>query len=292
MIAIMAGIAIIAVAALAISGSAFALYRFKSHNFFVRAVGSIIPLPAAEMDGRFVTFREYAENFDSLKRFYGKQFTAGNFQQPAVQELQTQALERALFDAYVSDYARSHDIRVSSSAVSDELAQLTARQGGRLALNSFLKEWYGWSMREYAIRFLVPALRYKSVQDYVKMNHPDNIAAAHDAQEALSKLRSGEPFESVAAQYGQASGAERNGEPFTLSRGSLPSDIEENLDSYPDGTLTDVLTLDASMQILKILERDSASGLLRVQRIYIPLKTIEDLIVEQRTNAPVHPFIF
>lgn len=277
--------------AASIAIGAVALYRYRIENAFTRTIAWVVGLPAAEFDGRFVSYRDYAKNLASLERFYLRRFQAGDFEQPVAEELRVQALERLIFDTFVSGYAREHGIVAPRREVITQVDLLASMQGGRMGLNAFLRDYYGWSTREYVRRFLIPAMRYQSVQEYIRTNDPDNVLMLRQATEALAKVQAGESFESVAAVYGAETGVENPGEPFLFPASSMPAEIAQELSYYEVGEISDILFFPASLQIIKVLERDVASGLLRVQRIYFPIRTIEQLMIERRESTPVHSFV-
>ena len=270
----------------------FGIYKKGWENTTALVVSSIIPLPAATVDGETLQYDDYLQNLNSLKRFHTKQLEQGDFEQPDEQQLREEALERLVFDHFVQQIADELDIRISDAEVDAEIASIAQLRGSRAELETFLREWYGWSVQDYADRFLRPALLYEAVNETIQDSFDENIEAAATMNVIEQKLNDGEDFAEVARAYSADSGQETTGEIFVMVRGSFPSHIEDELIVTPVGEYTDVLTLDRSLQIIKVEGRDAISGLLQLRRIYLPLKTVEDVVLERRSQATIINYIF
>jgi parvulin-like peptidyl-prolyl isomerase len=140
--------------------------------------------------------------------------------------------------------------------------------------------------------FVIPNLYYDKTNQAVIEDNLINGEAKKKAQEALNKLRNNESFEEVAKTYSDDINKDKNASQENFLRGELAKDIEDELFSMKEGTYTDIITLPDSYAIFKLLKKDENKGVLTTQRIVIKLKTLDNLITEQKQKAQIKIYAY
>lgn len=256
-----------------------------------RIVSELIPLPAIELEGSYIPVSEYLSVLDSQRVFYQKQLEAGNFEQLPEEEISERAKELLIFNYYVYKLADEYDVSLGDDAVDQEIDAIVSRLGNKDELRDYLREWYNWTIPEYKRLFLEPAILYVAVNDHIKTTNEDNKVRLRQMEAAQAALDAGEEFQTVAQEYGAAETEESPGEIFIMSRGTFPPDIEDEIITMDLGSVSEILSLRESLQIIKVEGRDETSGLLTLRRIYQPLYTVEDEIFSRRSAADIQYYL-
>jgi peptidyl-prolyl cis-trans isomerase SurA len=79
------------------------------------------------------------------------------------------------------------------------------------------------------------------------------------AEKALTELKNGEPFGQVAQKYSEGPTADQGGVIGTFNEGSLNERLEKVVFSIDVGSFSDIIENDYGFQIVKVLNRESAS---------------------------------
>jgi hypothetical protein len=80
--------------------------------------------------------------------------------------------------------------------------------------------------------------------------HDENLA-----NDIVSKLKRGTPFEDLSSQYSLAPNAKKGGDIGYVSRGELPKTFEDEIFSLKPGAISNVIRTDSSFHIFKVDER-------------------------------------
>ena len=148
---------IVSVAALIIVSLFFVTQLYFAQNtgtIFYR-VTQVVPLPVASVDGQQVRFSDYLMKFRSEKHYLqtkeNTDFSTKDGQRQA-EGIQRQSMDDAVADAYASKIARQKGIVVTRKDAQKYIAEQQNPGDNEISdqtLTSVLRDYYGWSMREY-----------------------------------------------------------------------------------------------------------------------------------------------
>ncbi|MFA5187943.1 MAG: peptidylprolyl isomerase [Patescibacteria group bacterium] len=289
-----AGILILAVLLIAAAGVlSWGIYKLAWQGPFIEQILSIIPLPAAKVNGAYITYPEFLQNLKPAIKFYTKQKEAGFGNIPTPEQLKKIVLEdRLVVNILVKQIAKRYNITVSPAEIEAKTQEIIQNKGSQAEVEKFLQDYYGLSLEEYKKIFIVPNLYYDQTSGAVIDDENINGAAKNKIQEALSKLRDGEAFEEAAKTYSEDPLATNNASQENFLRGELPKDIEDQLFAMSAGEFTDVLTLPNSYAILKLEQKDEDKGVLTVRKIIVKIKILDDLIQAEKQKSKIEIYAY
>ena len=269
------------------------VYKLEWRGQLVDQIMSCLPLPAAKVDNTYILFPEYLQSLKAAEKFYAKQKEANYPNVPDSDKLRQIVLEdRLIADVLVKEIAKGYNISVSQADIDAKIDEIVQNSGSQEKFEKFLKEYYGLDILGYKKIFVIPNLYYDKTNQAVIEDNLINGEAKKKAQEALNKLRNDESFEEVAKTYSDDINKDKNASQENFLRGELAKDIEDELFSMKEGTYTDIITLPDSYAIFKLLKKDENKGVLTTQRIVIKLKTLDNLITEQKQKAQIKIYAY
>jgi len=286
-------ICLVVLIALFFGTMAWGVYKLGWRGGFADNFLEIMPWPAAKVNQVNILYPDYLKDLKAAEKFYAKQKESGYTNIPTSEQLQKIILEdRLITNVLVKEIANRYKITVSQKDIDEATNTVIANAGGQDKMTKFLKDYYGLDLLDYKKYFVEPNLYYDKTNEAVIDDESLNGAAKKKIQEALSKLRNGENFEDVAKAYSENEKADQHASQENFLRGELPKDLEDQLFALADGKYTDVVTLPDSYAIFKLLKKDDDKGVLTTQRIIVKLKTLADLITEQKQKAQIKIYAY
>ena len=268
------------------------LYGLHWQNNFVNQVVKIIPYPAARVGSFWVSYSDYLNNFAAIKKFYSQQSGVDPADLPDEAQMKKAIMERLVENAILPQLLAKENLTVSQSEIDIQYKALVDAQGNEQSVLDFLNNWYGWTKADYFKYFLIPDIEESKLSQKLVDELPQNIEARNKIIDILKKLKSKESsFEDLAKEYSQDKYAADGGLMGEVPRGYLPSDIEDEIFAAQKGYITDILTLSDSYQIIKVLDINEDQGLVKIARIYIKLKNLNDIIEEYKQKVGVSIYV-
>ena len=178
----------------------------------------------------------------------------------------TPEVASALLDQYVeeiilSEYAAAHGVEVPT----EKIAEAVRTEAGATVI-----EKRDEMRREKLIANMTAEVQEPSdseIRTYYQQ-HPGEFRSGEEvsvrqilvadetlAKEIREKLKKGEPFEELSAQYSRAPNAKRGGEIGFVSRGEVPKMFEEEIFRLKPGEVSEVIRTDSSFHIFKVDQR-------------------------------------
>ena len=287
-------IGLLVLALLSIGTISWGVYKLRWQGKFINQVLSILPLPAADVNGTFILYPDYLKALKAAEKFYAKQKVQGLPNIPSSEKMQQIVMEdRLIENVLVKEIAQNYNVSVVSAEINAKMDEIIASKGSASEVEKFLQDYYDLDIAEYKKYFIEPNLYYDKTNEAIEEDDLINGEAKKKIQEALNKLRNGEDFAKVAAEYTEdqdALGNKLTKENFL--RGELPKDIEDQLFGMKAGDYTDILTLPGALVIFKLDNKDEAKGVLSINKIVIKIKTITDLLKEQKNKAQIKIYAY
>lgn len=227
---------------------------------------------AARVNGQGIPLSVYERQVESLRVPLIQQGLDPNTEQgkEALQGLREQALAQLIDDALVEQEAKKQNINVSPNEINNRIQQLINDAGGQEKFNQYLTN------NQLTVQDLCQQIRAflfaEAMTERVTQNLPtrvEQVRVAHilfakkeDAQAALQKLTSGTDFAALAKQVSQDEATRDNGGDLGwFPRAVMPPEFEQAAFSLQVGQVSDVISTQLGLHILKLLERDASRAL-------------------------------
>jgi parvulin-like peptidyl-prolyl isomerase len=176
-------------------------------------------------------------------------------------EVASAMLDQYVEEVVLSEYAASHGVEVPAekiaSAVRNDAGATVIEKRDEMRRQNLMAELSGD----------VPAPADEEVRAYYEQ-HPSEFKSGeevhvrqilvHDeslADDIEQRLKKGEPFEQLSAQYSLAPNAKKGGEIGYVSRGELPKMFEDEIFTLKPGSISGVIRTESSFHIFRVDER-------------------------------------
>jgi parvulin-like peptidyl-prolyl isomerase len=287
-------LSLIVIIVLTVGTICWGVYKLKWQGEIIDKILSVVPLPVARVDNNFILSTNYLESLRVAQRFYQKQREAKMPNIPTDQEIKKIIMEdRMIENLLVKEIAKKYNITVTKQEINDKLEELSKNKGSVEEVNKFLLEYYGIDAKKYKKIFIEPNLYYDKANMAILNDQAINGEKINKINEALQTLKNGEDFEKTAQQYTEEEdplGNKITQESFL--RGELPKDIEDQLFNMIEGNYTDVLKLQDGLIIVKLIKKDIEKGVLSLGKIVVKIRTIKDLIKDQKEKAQIKIYAY
>ena len=259
------------------------IYNLDWQGRFVQHVAALVPYPVAKVDNIFILYKDYFKTLNAAKTYYNQEST------PDMSEAELKKFvlyDRLIKDILIIKIADSYNLKVSRQEINDRVDQIVLNKGSKEELVDFLYENYNLSLNEYIEYFIKPTLYFEKVNQAIELDENINGEAKQKIQNAYNDLLNGQDFELVVQKYSVG-----DLESIDIFKGQLDQDIEDLLWSLDAGQFTDILTVEDSFQILKIVAKNGDLGVITLDRIIVPIKTLDSILEEEKNKAKIEFFI-
>lgn len=194
-----------------------------------------------------------------LKRYLDR--NAGTELAQMAPEVASAMLDQYVEEIVLAEYAASHGVEVPADAIaaavrSDAGATVVEkrddmrRQKLITNLSAEVPEPDEARIREYYDQHLSEFRSGEEVRVRQILVHDEALAA-----EIAARLKKGASFESLSGQYSLAPNAKKGGDIGYVSHGELPKMFEDEIFALAPGSVSNVISTDASFHIFKVDER-------------------------------------
>lgn len=231
------------------------LYAVQNTGTIFYRITQVVPLPVAFVDGQHVRYSDYLMKFRSEKHYLETKedtdFSTKDGQRQA-ENIKRQAMNEAVANAYAAKIAKQKGISVSRNDAREYIAAQQKPGQDDISdqtLKSVLRDYYGWSMREYE-----QAIQQKLLTQ--KVRYATDTKAQGLSKKVEQKIRdSGRSLEEVAGEF------EKQSVQFGSSSGLVPKNNR-------DGGLAEVAATQSAGEISQPKDVIMGDG-------YYIIKTIE-----------------
>jgi hypothetical protein len=268
-----------------------ALYKFQSNNSFLYGVTRVIPFPIAKVGPSYVSYENYLFQLRHYMHYYESQQQV-NFSSVAGKEqlasYKKEALQGIITDAYVKQLASKNHVSVSSQEVTNEIDLVRSEDrlgSNNKELTAVLNQFWGWSINDFQTELKQELLAQKVVSTLDTATHVR-------AQVALSALRGGAAFSTVAAQYSDDTATKSNGGQFgftiTADTTNIAPQTLQTLLSLKVGGVSNIINLGNALEIDTVISNDN--GQIQAAHILFNFKSINTYIQPLSTSET--PYIY
>ncbi|MFA5134564.1 MAG: peptidylprolyl isomerase [Patescibacteria group bacterium] len=293
-------VVVIAVAFLAVVG--IGIYKYGWTNSFIDKTVSIIPFPAALVDGNMIRYDTYQADLDTLDFFYNSQAAQGTTtaQRPSDSYIEKSVLSRLIQEHFISDAARQFSLNVTDEEIDQQYNAVVQEAGTVAELESTLKELYDWSSDQFKQKIILPYMERVKLQTYIASNAEINAEKRALADEVLQLVRAGEEgensetsFADLAQQYSADSTAANGGDLGFFGRGVMVQQFEDAAFALEVGEVSDVVTTQYGYHIIKLLEvteNEEEGEQRRAAHILIPVVQVDEWMESELADRKVRIF--
>lgn len=267
------------------------IYAFSWEDGFTKSV-SVVPYPAAYVDGRFVMYRDYLEQLDVIKN-YDQEFKKVDFKSADGKKVLTQArkdtMARLVEDALVSNEAVRLKVSVTTKDLNDKFDALVKSNGGEKSFASVLKQYYKLTPNEFKEEIYRPRLLRQMLADKYASDDSVNADAKKKADEILGKVKAGGDFAELAKQYSQDTSASNGGDLGFFGKGKMVPEFEKAAFALKAGEVSDVVKTVYGYHIIKVTEIKGDE--IRASHILIKTKDFNTWLADSVKSAKKNIFI-
>ncbi|MDB5179047.1 MAG: PpiC-type peptidyl-prolyl cis-trans isomerase [Patescibacteria group bacterium] len=295
---IMAAAVVVGLLAVVIVVFGVLIYAYKSDNPAVKVVAQVLPYPVQNVNGQFVSYKDYLFEVDANERAYQNNAKLNN--QPAVDfksadgkklvtQIKQHSLQKLQGDALVAQLADQKKVKVTDKEVNDLVNQLYTRYGGKDTLLKTLSQIYGWKLDDLK-RVVRKQLLTKNLEAKVTSDPAVDAAAKAKAQDVLKKVKDGGDFAALAKQYSQASDAASGGDLGFFSKGQLPDNVQAAAEALQPGQVSDAIKTQYGYEVLKVIEKKD-DGSIHAQHILIKTVDFNQYFQDQLKKAKIKTYL-
>ncbi len=283
------------------------LYRYNWHGGVTQIVTTVLPYPAAIVEGRVVRYSDYQDDLSVLENFYkaerGRAPAGSAF--PTEDELQSRVLDRLIKDQLAEVLAdryhivvTSEDVRTAYDTTIIDQSSLDSPAGKAKAqaqAANTLEQLYGLRPSQFQNRVLHPFLIRQRLEQAIREDEALNVEKKKKAEAALAELKAGKAFKDVAMTYSEdANVAATGGERGLIGRGLLPPEVEAAAFALKKGETSGVVRSALGYHILRVTDRQETGGRVskvQLEEIVIRPIQLDDYLEVQKKTASITIFV-
>ncbi len=276
------------------------IYKYQSDTRVVEMVAKVVPYPAEQVNGRFISYANYLFEINSIKHYYLSQTTSDN--KPAIDfssadgkkkliELKRQELTQLQQEAIIRQLAAKHKIKVSDKEVQKQVEQIQKSAGGEAKVKDVLQKFYGWKIAD-----LEKKIRFQLMQQKVAANVQNDpqldAQAKAKAEKVLAKVKAGEDFAKLAKENSQDSSAANGGDLGFFGKGQMVKPFEDAAFGQEPGQVTTKLVkTQFGYHIIKTIEFNGDKSQVHASHILIKTVDFDQYLKDEVKKAKVNQFI-
>lgn len=233
------------------------IYGYNWEDNFTDGVTTVIPYPAAMVNGRVIFYHTYLEQLNIVKK-YQVEFKKTDFKSEEGKKVLVQTrkdtMDRVVEDSLVEAQATKLKVTISEKELTDSFNQLITSNGGETSFASVLKQYYGLTSNEFKDEIYKSRLLRQKVAEKFSSDDSLNADAKAKAEEVLAKVKAGEDFATLAKQYSQDTTASNGGDLGFFAKGKMVPEFEAAAFALKVGEVSGIVKTVYGYHIIKVTE--------------------------------------
>lgn len=235
----------------------------------------------AEVNGRGVSYASFIEDVRALRTFYSSQEGAPPMTD---QDIYAQAFSRLAINEIIDSVSEELNVEVSDEDIQAVRDELLGQYESEDEARDELMKRYGWTLEEYERRIILPYVHEQQLREAFEASEDeafaeyvsgDEVRARHilfsispdldeeaeaeiraTAEEVLQRIKDGEDFAELAAEYGSDGTAANGGDLGWFGKGEMVPQFEEAAFALEAGQLSqDLVKTDFGYHIVQVDDR-------------------------------------
>lgn len=274
-------------------------YVLPGENRLGEQIRRTLPLPLVVIGYRdMITTRALMENMSSVRKFYETQ----DFSQYGIRVdfsteegkkrlliREKEVLNKMLEDRMLAHLAQEKGVRVTREAAADGVRRKLEEYGGNEAdIAENLKRLYGWSLRDFEEKVVIPNLYEERLTDMFQKEGDTRAEAERRIKEAREAIRSGVAFDDVAKQFSEGRTREEGGELGWFASEDLAKELQRPVATQKEGAIGDIIESELGFHIVLVQEirRENGKTFYRIKQIFTKKKTLADWLTDKMRASP------
>jgi parvulin-like peptidyl-prolyl isomerase len=241
------------------------VYQFHWDQPATRWAARVFPLPAARVNGETIWLSHYYRRLALVEHYQ----TASLASQRASSieenpdELRQKTLDVLIESLIFRQQAKSYDIIVTDSEITETYKKLAANNGGEEKFRQTIEQLYGLTPFQFSEEYIPEQLYREKLEDqlFTKV-HPRWIIIEDEARSrsVLERAKAGEDFAELVKQFSQdVTTLDKGGDLGWLQRGQYQKPVEDVMFALKTGEVApDLVKTDPGFVIIKVDERQDA----------------------------------
>lgn len=291
-----------------IGGLSAYVYTHAATDNTVRAITGRLPFPAMMVGRSVVTYKQYYDEQDSLKKYFASSATAES-PAPTDEQLKDMIVQALTNKTVVKTLASNYGIASNPAKVEAFYQNFLKSNAGQTeeAVEQQLKDTFGWSVPEFKQRVVAPIVLSTAVEEYIAQSPYFQKPLSDEIQSALTRVTTGgEDFEKVGTEVHERVQLTLKSDLGFIKKSDLPETWGSKVSTLENGQVSEIIELPQGYAIFKVTDRIKAqekpSGKtgteetvsddqLHLYTITVPKKTAEQVIEQYLNQVPVRIFI-
>jgi hypothetical protein len=283
---------LIAIAALFIA-LAVAIYAFDYKNPAITKIESVIPFPAAVINGsNFIAISRMNSNTESVKHFYETQdfskygyrvdFTTSDGQKRLMIK-EREVLNKLIEDKVIEILAIKNGTKITSRMVEQNVNRTLEQYKSTQDTTQYISRLYGWSTDDFKNKVVKPSMYSEELAKFFEKQDTSKEQAGQIINQAKSDLDKEKDFAAVAKMYSKGSTASQGGDLGWFSQSNLITELSAQVFAMKAGEISPVIESSLGFHIVKLNSKKTENGtdLVEISQIFYPKKTFEEWLGEQ-----------
>jgi foldase protein PrsA len=296
LLGIISGVAVLAIVVLAVFS--VGIYKFGWRGSATNVLVHAVPYPAALVNNNIIRYSEYADDIQTLNRFYSKlsERDPGQPAPPSESEVKKTVLDRLIQNEVLKEVAIKYNLTVTDKEIEDEFSKLASQPvQGAQDISDEIMDLYGWTVPQFKEKVLRPFLLQQKLAEALMKDEAMNKEAADKAKEVLGKIRAGGDFVALAAEYSaDPSNAESGGDLGWFGKGVMVPEFEAAAFALKAGEVSDIVKTQFGYHIIKVdevkTEKDEVVQV-KARHILIPLVNVDQYLEDAVAKASVKKMV-
>lgn len=289
--------AVVVIAAVAVAIFSLGLYKYGWEGPLVQKVTSVLPYPAAKVNGEPIRYSEFLLDVATLDRYFESQVAEGVSPDtlPSAEEIKTNALDRLVYITVLGQEARARGIEVSQDDIDKEFETIVAQGGDEQSVLAEIEQLYGWTADMFKQKVVRPYI----LQDKVGKSLMEDPAllepARQEAESVLQQLKEGADFDQMAAEHSDDYATSLSGGDLGIfGKGVMVPAFEEAAFALDEGELSDIVQTPYGFHIIRVDvvdEEDGEKVRVGARHILIMPVNVEAFLQEKVDNADIVSYV-
>ncbi len=265
------------------------VYRAEPSSRIVRTATSILPYPAAVVNGDIIWMDALSDQYTALDRYYST--TGESFEGLLLdgENAVTNIVDNLIRKMVLMQLGDELGLEVTEDEIEAMMQEVIDNTGTPGEAEEQIAESFGWSLGDFKKNVITPLVLATKVEETILTDAEAQAEKMAKINEALEKVRSGENFAEVAEEYSEDASAADGGHLGFVSFEQLPETWGKAIGLLAEGETTDVVETSHAYGIFlvnNIVEGEFNLYLIGVQKV-----GLEEAVNNAMAEASVWRFI-
>jgi len=210
-----------------------------SDSYFIDKSASFFRVPIAEVNDEKILYSDYLDDLRSLSRFYETDDT-GDFDKPTPEQIDFQVMSRLIANKLIEQQADEFGVSLDATDQTSATEEILKSFADEDATRQEIQNRYGWELEKFVERVALPFRLEAKVREAYENSktQPEGVDIEASAREVLDRVKSGEDFATLAAEFGSDGTKETGGDLGWFGRGVMVAEFEEAAFALKEGEIS------------------------------------------------------